>query len=159
MTFMLKLSALTSLILLAPGLLAQTGTPNNAPVTASNTVVMTAAGTVTSTSFVTFTTNTLVLPLVPGSTARKGYCDISFLVSLTSVTPTFAFNTSATLTGFWILGSQYNNATTTVVNLLPPTAAVTTATQTAFTAALTVPSAVNWFQVHVDFALFNVYGK
>ncbi len=132
---------------------AQTGTPSARPTTAFNTTVMTAAGTVTSTSFVTFTTNTLALPVIPPSTTRKGECDLIFLVSSTSVTPTFALNTNATSTGLWVLGSQFRNATTTDVNFLPPTAAVTTATQTAFTAALTMPSAASWFQVHVDFAL------
>jgi len=115
---------------------------------------MTGAGTVTSASFGTFTTNTLVLPIVPPSTTRKGYCDIVWQTSATADTPTFAFNTSATSTGFWILGSQYYGTTSAVtnINLLPP-AAVTTATQTAFTAALTAAAATTSYQVHVEFAV------
>jgi hypothetical protein len=72
--------------------------------------------------------------------------------SATADTPTFAFNTSATSTGFWILGSQYYGTTSAVTNLLPP-AAVTTATQTAFTAALTAAAATTSYQVHVEFAV------
>ena len=152
MTFTRKLNALTSLIFSAGLLLAQTGTPSSAPVTAYNTTVMTGAGTVTSASFGTFTTNTLVLPIVPPSTTRKGYCDIVWQTSATADTPTFAFNTSATSTGFWILGSQYYGTTSAVTNLLPP-AAMTTATQTAFTAALTAAAATTSYQVHVEFAV------
>ena len=152
MTFMRKLSVLTSLILAAGILCAQSGTPSAAPVTAYNTVVMTAAGTVTSTSFVAFTTNTLVLPIIPPSTTRKGYCDIIWQTSATADTPTFAFNTNNTLTGLWILGSHYYGTTSAVTNMLPP-AVVTTATQTAFTAALTAAAATTSYQVHVEFSV------
>jgi hypothetical protein len=152
MTFMRKLSALTSLILAAGLIHAQTGTQSAAPITAYNTVVMTGAGTVTSTSYVTFTTNTLVLPIVPPSTTRRGYCDISWQTSATADTPTFAFNTNNTLTGLWILGSHYYQSTSAVTNFLPP-AVVTTATQTAFTAALTAAAATTSYQVHVDFSV------
>ena len=151
MTFMRKLSALTSL-LLASGLLAQTGTPRNLPTIAANTTVMTGNGTVASSSFVTFTTNTLVLPIVPPSTTRYGYCDIIWQTSALVDTPTFAFNTSATSTGFWILGSQTYPTTTTITNLLP-IAVVTTATQTAFTAALTAGVINTSYQTHVAFSL------
>ena len=154
MIFMRKLSVLTSILLLSVGLLAQTGTPNNEPTTPVKTVVMTANGTVTSTSFVTFTTTTLPLPLIPPSTARKGNCDIIFQTSANTVTPTFAFNTNNSLTGLTILGSHYYQSTSAVTNFLPP-ANITTATSSAFTAALTVVAGSTTYQVHVDFVVFT----
>jgi len=72
--------------------------------------------------------------------------------SATADTPTFAFNTSSTLTGLWILGSHYYQSTSAVTNLLP-IGVVTTATQTAFTAALTAANATTFYEVRVDFAL------
>ena len=122
------------------------------PLVTGNTAVMTGNGTVTSASFVTFTTNTLVLPTVPISTKRYGECDIVWQTSATADTPTFAFNTNNTLTGLWILGTHYYQSTSAVTNLLPP-AAITTATSTAFTAALTAANANTSYQVHVDFSL------
>jgi hypothetical protein len=120
------------------------------PVLTGNTATLAGLGTVTSTSFVTFTTNTLVLPTVPISTRRRGYCDIIFQVAATSTTPTFAFNTNNTLTDFTVLGSQYNQSTSVVTNFLPTTG-ITVATQIPFTAALTVPASTSYRQVHADF--------
>jgi len=122
------------------------------PIVTGNSITMTGAGTVTSSSFVTFTTNTLVLPTVPISTTRRGYCDIVWQTSATADTPTFAFNTNNALTGLWIQGAHYYSSTSATTNLLPP-AVITTATQTAFTAALTAANANISYQVHVDFSL------
>lgn len=156
MTSMQQLSARISLalLLLLGGVAAapQTGTPNGSALTAYNSVTMTGNGTVTSSSFVTFTTNTLVLPIVPPSTTRRGFCDIVWQTSALIDTPTFALNTNATSTGLWILGSQTYPTTATITNLLP-IAAVSTATQTAFTAALTAGVINTSYQTHVTFTL------
>ena len=120
------------------------------PVLTGNSATLAGSGTVTSTSFVTFTTNTLVLPTVPINTKRRGFCNIIFQVSATTVTPTFAFNTNNTLTDFTVLGSQYYQSTSAVTNFLPTTG-VGSATQIPFTAALTVPASTSYRQLHADF--------
>jgi hypothetical protein len=171
MIFMRKLSALTSLLLLAAIAHAQAGTMTPAgllQIQGGATTVMTGAGTVTSSSFVTFTTNTLMKPTLPANTARKGTCDLIWQGSATTgVTPTFALNTSATLTSLQIMGSTNHSSTSAVVNFLPPTTPTTTATQTAFTTTLAVASSSAWYHLHVDFAVLTnanpqtitVYGK
>ena len=117
-----------------------------------NTTVMAANGTTTSTSFAALTTTSLVMQAVPASTTRQGECDIIWETSATADTPTFALNTSATLTGLWIAGSQTYGSTSTVTNFLP-VAVVTTATSTAFTAALTAAGATTFYQTHVAFTV------
>jgi hypothetical protein len=122
------------------------------PILAGNSATMAANGTVTSSSFVTFTTTTLVMPQIPASTVRRGSCDLIWETSATADTPTFALTTSATSTGFWILGSQYSSSTSAVVNFLP-IAVVTSATDTAVTAAQTAANANTFYHTHVDFVL------
>jgi hypothetical protein len=152
MIFMRKLSVLISLILLITGVPAQTGTPRNMPVVAANTTVMTGDGTVTSASFVTFTTNTLIMPTLPPSTTRAGYCDILWQESANTNSGTFGLNTNNTLTGLYIHGTQYYGSTTTSAYFLPP-AVVTTATTTAFTASWPVVAANTTYQIHTEFTV------
>lgn len=152
MTFTLRFFARISLLICAAAG-AQSGTPNNLAATAVSTSVLTANGTTASASFVAFTTNSLVMPALPPNTTRAGECDLVWQQSAsTSDTPRLGLNTSTALTGLWIKGSQFRNATGTVVNQLP-SAVVSTATTTGITASMT-PAAINTsYQVHVDFSV------
>lgn len=124
----------------------------NALTSGSNSKTMTGAGTVTSTSFVTFTTNTLVLPVVPANTTRRGTCALSFQGSTSAVTPSFGINTSATLTGLYVMGVHYYFSTSAIANALP-IAPVTTATTTALVNNLVLAAGTTSYELTFEFTV------
>ena len=126
-----------------------TGEVKNYQIITANTTVLTANQTTTS---ATLANLNLSLPTVPISTTRKGNCKLIFESSATGDTVILGLNTSAAPTNFQIIGSTYFPSTSTVQNFLPP-AAVSSATTTAFTAAMTVAAASTEYEVSVDFSL------
>ena len=126
-----------------------TGEVKNYQIITTNTTVLTANQTTTS---ATLANLNLSLPTVPISTTRKGNCKLIFESSATGDTVILGLNTSAAPTNFQIIGSTYFPSTSTVQNFLPP-AAVSSATTTAFTAAMTVAAASTEYEVSVDFSL------
>jgi hypothetical protein len=122
------------------------------PILGGNTTVLTANGTTTSATFAAFTTNSLVLPVIPATQKRYGHCDLMWQASSTSDAIELGLNTSATSTGFQILESLTYMTTGTPIFLLPP-AAATTATTTAVTASTTPAGTGTSYLTHVTFSL------
>lgn len=124
------------------------------PILAGNTSVLTGAGTTTSASLAVFTTNSLVMPTLPISTSRYGFCDLIWGTSNVTGTVILGLKTSATLTGLQILDSKSYVATAAIVNF-QPVAAVATATSTAFTGSLTATGTTVTNATHFGFSVIT----
>jgi hypothetical protein len=142
MTCTPKLSVLTSLILAAGLLHAQTGTPPMQAVGPyrTSTVTMTNA----------FATTGLALPSIPASTVRYGQCKILWQMSSVSYTATFGVGMSAAPTGLWG-SSRVTYAAAGTSNYLTFTQTATTAT--AISTAATAGVAATTYMADINFTI------
>jgi hypothetical protein len=95
-------------------------------------------------------TAVLTLPTVQGNTVLRGECTLTYAVSSTSGTATFAMGASAAPTNLWVTG-----APTTGVLVVPTFATITTTATTAVTGALVTTTAAATYQVYLSFMLVN----